>query len=157
MPSAARPAPGVVFPRRVDTAGKGQLLPAGTSTVGLHEARPAPAVAPRDPPRSTVACLSANPEGGGYVAGGGTFDRVPLPTSLAISWWRTARGVQSVEDVIHEDSVRRRDAKEMVDSLDPWGHSPCAANALVAGNHESVQLFLQAVQLPPPRGYRPVC
>ena len=32
----------------------------------------------------------AEPGGGGYVAGGGKFDRVPLPTSLAISWWRTA-------------------------------------------------------------------
>ena len=62
----------------------------GTSTIGSHPARPAPAVAPRDPPRSAVACRSANPEGGGYVAGGGKFDRVPLPTSLAISWWRTA-------------------------------------------------------------------
>jgi hypothetical protein len=63
----------------VDTAGKGQLLSAGTSTVGLHEARPVPAVAPRDPPRSAVACRSANPEGGGYVAGGGKLDRVPVP------------------------------------------------------------------------------
>lgn len=42
------------------------------------------AVAPRDLPRSAVACRSANPEGGGYVAGGGKFDRPPLPTSKRI-------------------------------------------------------------------------